>query len=203
MRAMRWTIAALCLTALAAVPVNASATLTCEISTVHVKAWHRVWRRRDGRRVRVRVSYLKAEHKKICGLPETGSVGAKLYADDHELIAVANVESSVATAGGAEPRSGDRFIAVQISLSDIGSEPISAFINRDMTVMGANNEFYSPVSQESATCPDFSAGHYSLAPGQGATGCVLYELPEHVVVRSIEFDVVVSYLGGVEAEWTV
>jgi hypothetical protein len=130
--------------------------------------------------------------------PETGPLGATLYVDHDDLSVSASVRDPVSGENEFEaPKTGSRFIAVALSLTDHGSASIESDADVDATVIGSNDQAYMAVFDETPGCTNFNSGDYSLLRGGDETGCVLYELPEGVDVQAVRFGLNLN----VEAEW--
>jgi hypothetical protein len=86
------------------------------------------------------------------------------------------------------PQAGYRFIAVELSLTNVSAATISSDANVDATVMGTNGQSYMfALGVERKRCTDFGYGDFTLSPGAHAVGCVVYELPEGVQVAKAQW----------------
>jgi Domain of unknown function (DUF4352) len=85
------------------------------------------------------------------------------------------------------PKAGEYFIAVELSLTNVGSKTISGNANVDTTVIGTNGQTYTAVFDERKGCTNFSYGDFTLSPGANETGCVVFELPEGVKGKKVQF----------------
>jgi hypothetical protein len=86
-----------------------------------------------------------------------------------------------------KPKAGQRFIAVELHLTNISSRVIESDADLDTTVIGTNSQTYTAVFVERANCTDFASGGFTLSPGAKETGCVVYELPEGVKAATVQF----------------
>ena len=192
--------------AIAAQP--AAATLTCHTAHIRIRhvrhEWRRVLRhvrhRRKRVRVRIRVRVVRWHVRSLlrCGLPETGPVGSTLFVENGTLAVSANVVDP-AEGALAAPESGKRFVAVSLTLSDVGGEPVSGNANVDFAVLATDHQTHLPVFEEVAGCTNFAFGDFILAAGETAAGCVMFELPYGVDVTQVRFGP--AEYGTLQAVW--
>jgi hypothetical protein len=98
-----------------------------------------------------------------------------------------------------EPKAGEHFVAIHLSLTNHSASTISGDADGSTTVIGSNHDAYQ-TNFESLTgsCTNFSSGAFSLLPGETENGCVLLELPGGVTVQRIQFGLGLTP----EAEWS-
>ncbi len=87
-------------------------------------------------------------------------------------------------------KSGYRFVAVELSLTNVSSETVSSDANWDTTVIGTNSQSYTATFAERKGCTDFGGvlGPFTLAPGAHEIGCIVYELPEGVKIAKAQWN---------------
>jgi hypothetical protein len=100
------------------------------------------------------------------------------------------------------PTSGDRFVAVELSISNTGSRQIQNNANNATIVTGSDGETYTANFSSVSECTNFveQIGYVDLNPGDNITGCVVFQLPTSVNVQSVSFSFAPGYLDT--AEWS-
>lgn len=98
------------------------------------------------------------------------------------------------------PDPGKRFIGVKLVIADVGSKAVQDDANNDVSVVGSDNQTYSPDFADLAGCTNFNSGTFTLAPGATSTGCVTFDLPSTVKVVKVAFSPPFS---GNVSEWLV
>jgi hypothetical protein len=90
-------------------------------------------------------------------------------------------------ATGAEgPPTGDngkpsgRYVAAMVTIKNTGKSALEDDANNDASLVGSNNEVYTPALSAVTECTNFDNGIYRLAPGESVTGCVAFALPSNV-----------------------
>jgi Fibronectin type III domain/Domain of unknown function (DUF4352) len=101
-----------------------------------------------------------------------------------------------------QPSSGDRFVAVELTISNTSSQEIQDDANSATIVTGSDGETYSANFGLVSQCASFEEdiGFVDLKPGDSTTGCVVFQLPTSVTVQSISFSLEPGYLDT--AEWS-
>jgi hypothetical protein len=123
-----------------------------------------------------------------------------LYGDSVSVTATQLVDPAIAAAGSGLPDAGYRFVAVQLSLNNQStSVTIQGDANYSTTVTGSDGQTYSADYGTVSECANFEYGEFQLPPGNSAAGCVLFELPTSVTVKTIQFTLAPSYLDV--AQW--
>lgn len=100
------------------------------------------------------------------------------------------------------PNSGDRFVGVEMMLTNTGRAAIQDDANNNVSLVGSDGQTYISDVDAIAECTDFNSGTYTLAPGESSTGCVTFQVPDGVTVKKVEFTSL-SGLGSNSAEWQV
>jgi hypothetical protein len=123
---------------------------------------------------------------------DMGTIGSTL--DVHDLqgdtLAVTMTQIIDPATGANEfdtPNSGDRFVAIEMTLENPSSATITDDANGDTTVIGTDSQAYDADFDSVAECTNFAYGQFTLLPGASEDGCVLYQLPVGVDVKAIQF----------------
>lgn len=96
---------------------------------------------------------------------------------------------------------GTRLVAIEFRITDTGTQATSDDANNDASVVGSNNQTYSPAFNDVAECTNFNSGEYQLDPGQSTTGCVVFQLPDGVRLSKAEWSPNGGF-GGSFGTWT-
>jgi hypothetical protein len=107
-----------------------------------------------------------------------------------------------ATALSGLPESGDRFIAVELSIVNASNQEIQDDANNATIVTGSDGQTYPANFGGVSQCTNFQLGigYFDLKPGESTTGCVVFQLPTSVTVQTISFSLAPGYLDT--AEWS-
>jgi Domain of unknown function (DUF4352) len=108
-----------------------------------------------------------------------------------ELVKVSVVKyTHINTANAYEtPQTGNWFIAIELTLTNTGSETVSSNANLDTTVVGTNGQVYTAaLGVERRGCTNFDYGDFTLAPSATEVGCVVFELPTGMETQKIQFE---------------
>jgi len=100
----------------------------------------------------------------------------------------------------ATPNAGDRFVAVLFKITDTGKNQISDDANINASIIGSNDETYTNDFDDVTECTNFNGGDYALDPKQSALGCVVFQLPNAVNVKRVEWAPNGGF-GGRFGEW--
>ena len=131
-------------------------------------------------------------------------VGDTLNIGGSKGLAV-TLQQIVDPASGADqyttPDAGKRFIAVEVKIVNNGSGAYNDDANSDVTLIGSDNQSYTADFDDVSECTNFNDGSYTLAAGESATGCVVFEVPDAITAAKVQFQTV----SGDEStgEWTV
>jgi hypothetical protein len=100
------------------------------------------------------------------------------------------------------PASGDRFVAVVLTISNTGTQEIQNNANNATVVTGSDGDTYVANFSNVTQCTNFEEqiGYVDLKPGDNTTGCVVFQLPTSVAVQSVSFSLEPGYLDT--AEWS-
>jgi len=112
------------------------------------------------------------------------------------------VDPATALSDTDQPSSGDRFLAVELTISNTSSQEIQDDANSATIVTGSDGETYSANFGLVSQCASFEEdiGFVDLKPGDSTTGCVVFQLPTNVTVQSISLSLEPGYLDT--AEWS-
>ncbi len=99
-----------------------------------------------------------------------------------------------------EPDAGSRFVAAKFTLTG-KTGTFTDDANTDATLIGSDNQTYSPDYSDVAGCTNFDAGSYTVTPGETSVGCVVFQVPDAVKVAEIHWNAIFS--SGAPAVWTV
>jgi hypothetical protein len=124
------------------------------------------------------------------------------FGDAASVTVTAVVDPATAGTGSGLPDPGFRFVAVETSLSNsaAGNGEVDGNANLAMTVTGSDGVTYKADFGTAAQCTNFTYGAFALPSGDTATGCVLFQLPTAVTVKSVQFTLDAGYLDTVA--WT-
>ncbi len=123
-----------------------------------------------------------------------------LYGDAVSVTATQVIDP--ATGASASAESGDRFVAVELTLSNQSSATsIDGDANYSTTLTGSDGQTYAADYDMVSQCTSFLSGFgdFQLSSGASSTGCVVFQLPTAVSVQSIQFTLAPNYLDT--AEW--
>jgi hypothetical protein len=99
------------------------------------------------------------------------------------------------------PKAGFRFVAADFRITDTGSNQISDDANLNATVIGQNGQTYTADFDSMSGCTNFSEGEYQLNPGESATGCVAFQVPNNVTVAKVRWSP--NFGIGSFGEWSI
>jgi hypothetical protein len=125
------------------------------------------------------------------------------FGDPVSVTATQVVDPATASTGSGLPDAGNRFVAVELTLSNESTNvTIQGNANYSTTVTGSDGKTYSADYGAVSGCTDFvsGSGEFQLPPSDSSAGCVVFELPTSVTVQSIEFTLAPNYLDT--AEWS-
>lgn len=96
---------------------------------------------------------------------------------------------SVELAEYNKAKTGDRYVAAELSITNVSGATISGDANLDTVIIGTNGQTYAAAfAVERKGCTDFGYGAFTLAPGAHEVGCIVYELPISVKIAEVQFD---------------
>ncbi len=136
---------------------------------------------------------------KTASSPTTASSGAPAQThrdtltvhDFHGDTVSVTAEGIIDPARPANPdlvaSAGTRLVAVELALKGEGPGTISSDANSNTTVIGSDSQAYTFSVDPVAECTSFSNGEYTVLPGDAERGCVVFQLPAGVTVKSVQF----------------
>ncbi len=112
------------------------------------------------------------------------------------------IDPATAGTGSGLPDAGYRFVAIQASLSnsDPANGEVAGNANLAMTVTGSDGVTYKADFGTASQCTNFNYGEFQVPVGDTSAGCVLFQLPAAVTVKSVQFTLDAGYLDMVA--WT-
>ena len=112
------------------------------------------------------------------------------------------IDPATAGTGSGLPDPGYRFVAIQASLSnsDPANGEVDGNANLGMTVTGSDGVTYKADFGTASQCTNFNYGEFRVPVGDTSTGCVLFQLPAAITVKSVQFTLDAGYLDMVA--WT-
>lgn len=134
----------------------------------------------------------------------TGPVGtAYSDTDDSNNVMSVKLTQIIDPAKGANefetPDNGKRFVGAKFKLTGT-SGSFNDDANSDATLVGSDGQSYTADFDDIAGCTNFNGGDFTVTPHQTSVGCVVFEVPDSVHVRSVQWN---SSLEGTPATWTV
>lgn len=99
------------------------------------------------------------------------------------------------------PDPGKRFVATELTITNNSSTGYSNDANSNVTLIGTDNQSYTPDYNSVSECTNFNSGVYTLASGESSTGCVVFQVPTGVNPAKVQFSS--SILGNNTGEWLV
>jgi hypothetical protein len=83
------------------------------------------------------------------------------------------------------PSAGKRLQAVYLEFHDLGPGQVSDDANNDTTIVGPDEQVYTPSFDGVQGCANVAYGRFTLFDGQSESGCVAFELPDGVSIKRI------------------
>ena len=130
------------------------------------------------------------------GLPQTVH---DFFGDAMSVTVTQIVDPATAGTGSGLPDAGYRFVAVEATLSNATGN-VGGNANLAMTVVGSDGATYTADFGTAAECTNFTYGSFEVPPGDTSMGCVLYQLPTGVTVKTVQFSLDAGFLDTVA--WT-
>lgn len=97
------------------------------------------------------------------------------------------------------PDNGKRFVGAKFVITGLSGH-YSDDANSDAVVVGSDGQTYQPDFNDIAGCTNFNAGSFAVSPGQTTKGCVVFQVPNSVKVKSIQWG---GMLNDTPATWTL
>lgn len=99
----------------------------------------------------------------------------------------------------SNPDAGKRFVGVKMTIQNTGTSTLNDDANITVSVVGSDNQSYTPTFDNIAECTNFNSGSYTLAGGESVTGCTTIQLPSAVTVTRVKYEP--TGFGGTSGEW--
>jgi uncharacterized protein DUF4352 len=88
---------------------------------------------------------------------------------------------------GPVPAFGQRFVAAVLTITNNSASTLSENADIEASMIGSNNQTYNAYLAPVSDCPSFNYGQVQLAPGESATGCVVFPVPTGVRVVRVKY----------------
>lgn len=85
------------------------------------------------------------------------------------------------------PDPGKRFVATVFTITNTSHQAVQGDANNDVSVIGSDNQSYSPDFSDVAECTNFNSGSFNLGAGESVSGCVVFQVPTAVTVAKVQF----------------
>jgi len=91
--------------------------------------------------------------------------------------------------GGAydSPASGKRYVGVQLAVRNVGDHPYSDAVSNGSTIVLRGNQQADPTIVSDGPCGGSFGSDVKIAPGDNRVGCIPFEVPSGVRLRSFQF----------------
>ena len=86
------------------------------------------------------------------------------------------------------PDAGNRFVGVQIQITNDSKGTDSDDANNNTSLIGSNSQVYSADVNSIAGCTNFDNGTYTLTQGASEVGCVSFQVPTAVTVAKVVYN---------------
>lgn len=137
--------------------------------------------------------------------PLTGPVGTPYTATDMDnnkmAVKLTKVMDPAKPADSyLGPDNGKRFVGAKFEIKGV-SGTFDDDANSDAVAVGADGQTYQADFDDIAGCTNFNSGEFNVSPGQSSVGCVVFQVPNHVKVKSIQWGEMFS--DSAPATWTL
>ncbi|ULP45947.1 DUF4352 domain-containing protein [Mycolicibacter virginiensis] len=95
------------------------------------------------------------------------------------------INPATVTPGASDP--GITYIATQFTIANPGTAAMNGDINTNVWAFGSDGQRYAPNLKDVGECTNFDAGMFHIAPGESATGCVVFALPAGVSPAKVRY----------------
>jgi len=68
-----------------------------------------------------------------------------------------------------------------------------------VSVVGSDNQSYTPDFSSIAECTNYNSGSYSLVAAESVTGCTTFQIPTGVTIARVKYEP--TSFGGTSGEW--
>jgi hypothetical protein len=108
--------------------------------------------------------------------------------NQNESVKLVSVIDPATGQNGITPNAGDRFVGVEIQITNQSKTVDSGDANNNTSVVGSNEQVYSADFDPLSECTDFNSGQYNLSPGEPEIGCVAVQIPTGVSVAKVKYN---------------
>jgi hypothetical protein len=139
------------------------------------------------------------------GAPESAELGDSITLDGNEdglemsVTPLKVVDPAKSDDGFSEPKAGNRYVAIQVRLENVGTIAFSDSPSNGAVVIDAKDQSYS-ASIFDEVKPAF--GSVKIAPGDGRVGFLTFELSKRAKLRSFQFTLD-SGFGPESGQWSL
>lgn len=135
----------------------------------------------------------------------TGPIGTSFTdTDSSGNVVIVQLVKVIDPAQGVDsyttPDNGKRFVGAEFTLTG-KSGTFSGDANNDTTLITSDGQTQQPDFNDLAGCTNFNSGSFNLQPGQSSTGCVAFQVPTGLTVKSVQWNEMFS--SGAPATWTI
>lgn len=95
------------------------------------------------------------------------------------------INPATVTTGDGDP--GATYIATKLTIVDSGTAAIEGSVNINVSVAGSDGRSHTADLKNVKECTNFDSGLFRLAPGESATGCVVFALPHGVSPTKVKY----------------
>ena len=99
------------------------------------------------------------------------------------------------------PDSGERFVGAVFTIKALSGSPQNEDANNDAAVVGSNGQTYTADLGDIAGYTNFSNGSINVAQGGTSTGAVVFQVPDGVKVREVQWTAASGF--GSTVQWQV
>lgn len=116
-----------------------------------------------------------------------GATIATSNGQDTANVTVTKIEDPAQPVQYLSPDPGARFVAVILTITSTTTGTMQGDAANDVTVIGSDNQTYTPNFEPVNGCTDFDNGSFTLTDGESTTGCVTFQVPDAVHVVKVRF----------------
>jgi len=117
------------------------------------------------------------------GLTLTDITGNKLYVVISQVTPNATPQDPTVDV----PDSGNQFVAVTLSIKDLGSQSVDDSVGNATTVYDAAGHSYQAGFDNVASCQSFANDSYNLSVGETNSGCEVFQVPTGDSIVKVKF----------------
>ncbi|KLO30006.1 hypothetical protein ABW16_06965 [Mycolicibacter heraklionensis] len=95
------------------------------------------------------------------------------------------INPATVTPGPGDP--GVTYVATQFTIANPGTATMNGDVNTNVWAFGSDGRRYAPDLKDVGECTNFDSGMFHVAPGESATGCVVFALPAGVSPAKVRY----------------